>query len=464
MYASPCLNNVINFVKNSAEYGGAVYVFTTAGDPGCFSQSEILRNSVQSYSFTDVTVQCSKQDKPFYFLLNRANYSESSLYNKIFNNCSIGGRTFREFELLSIVSNVQTLDIGSSQVQICFCGTDGNPDCTKEIESIDIKIGESLIIEAAIADRGNHIVSGFIESEIRESASVRDDQMIQDVRNGCTDLLFYIYSFEVSQQLVMSPRLNNDSIHISTAGSERTIRLNFMACISCPIGFQQIKDDAKGCDCVCDKMKLESLIITCNYTRKTVTKRGTTTWITYLSVKNTSGYLTYPYCPMDYCFLPDATVEININIPNGADAQCANNRSMLLCGACSYGLSLSLGSSRCLQCHTYWPGGLVVIIIASLLAGVILITSLLILNLTVAVGTLNGLIFYANIVATNQINEYKFFPSANFITVFVSWFDLELGIDTCFFDGMDFYWKTWIQLNCLSGVYSTTSCAGDSPQ
>ena len=55
-------------------------------------------------------------------------------------------------------------------------------------------------------------------------------------------------------------------------------------------------------------------------------------------------------------------------------------------------------------------------------------------------GTVNGLIFYANIVATNQ---YKFFPSANFVTVFVS---LELGIDTCFFDGMDFYWKTWIQL------------------
>ena len=65
------------------------------------------------------------------------------------------------------------------------------------------------------------------------------------------------------------------------------------------------------------------------------------------------------------------------------------------------------------------------------------------LNLTVAFGTLNRLIFYANIVATNQ---YKFFPSTNVVTVFVSWLNLELGIDTCFFDGMDFYWKTWIQL------------------
>ena len=443
LYISPCLNNVINFVKNSASYGGAVYVFTTAGDPVCFFQSETLGNSLKNYNFTDVTVQCSKQEKPFNFSLNRANYSGFSLYKKIFSNCSIDGRKFREFELLNILSDVQTSDIGSSQVQVCFCGADGNPDCTKEIEFINIKTGERLIIEAAIADRGNHIVSGSIESEIRGSASVRDDQMTQDVRNGCTALFFNIYSFEASQRLVMLPRLNNDSMHVSTVGSERTIRLNFLACISCPIGFQQIKDDAKGCDCVCDEMMLESLIISCNYMRETITKRGTTAWITYLSVKNSSGYLTYPYCPMNYCIPPDETVEINLNIPNGADAQCANNRSRLLCGTCSSGLSLSLGSSRCLQCHTYWPGVLVVIIIASLLAGVILVASLLILNLTVAVGTLNGLIFYANIVATSQ---YKFFPSKNFITVFVSWFNLELGIDTCFFDGMDFYWKTWIQL------------------
>ena len=66
----------------------------------------------------------------------------------------------------------------------------------------------------------------------------------------------------------------------------------------------------------------------------------------------------------------------------------------------------------------------------------------MILNLTVATGTLSGLIFYVNIVAANQV---KFFPSRSIITVFVSWLNLELGIDTCFFDGMDFYSKTWIQ-------------------
>ena len=98
---------------------------------------------------------------------------------------------------------------------------------------------------------------------------------------------------------------------------------------------------------------------------------------------------------MDYCLSSDVMVEIiiNLNLPNGADVQCACNRSALLCGACSPGFNLSLGSSRCLQCCAHWPGVLIITFIGSFLAGFILVGSLLILNLTVATGTLNGVIF-----------------------------------------------------------------------
>ena len=67
------------------------------------------------------------------------------------------------------------------------------------------------------------------------------------------------------------------------------------------------------------------------------------------------------------------------------------------------------------------------------------------LNLTVAVGTLNVLIFYTNIVASN-FSIFFPFSSPNFITVFISWLNLDIGIDTCFFRGMDAYWKVWIDL------------------
>ena len=50
----------------------------------------------------------------------------------------------------------------------------------------------------------------------------------------------------------------------------------------------------------------------------------------------------------------------------------------------------------------------------------------------------------ANIVGANQS---AFYPSGNihFLRVFISWLNLDLGIETCFFDGMDAYVKTWLQ-------------------
>ena len=57
-----------------------------------------------------------------------------------------------------------------------------------------------------------------------------------------------------------------------------------------------------------------------------------------------------------------------------------------------------------------------------------MVTLLLVLNMTVAIGTLNGLIFYANVVHANK-NILLPFQETNFITIFVSWLNLELGID-----------------------------------
>ena len=33
----------------------------------------------------------------------------------------------------------------------------------------------------------------------------------------------------------------------------------------------------------------------------------------------------------------------------------------------------------------------------------------------------------------------------NILTVFIAWLNLDLGMETCFFDGMDEYIKTWLQ-------------------
>lgn len=172
--------------------------------------------------------------------------------------------------------------------------------------------------------------------------------------------------------------------------------------------------------------------------------------MSYINNTDPTGYLVHEYCPFDYC---NVSVLVNLNIPDGADSQCAFEHAGLLCGACKSGLSLSLGSSRCLKCPTNWPAFFVSIAIAAILAGILLVILILWLNLTVVVGTLSGLLFYANIVSANRVVLLPF-SEPNFITVFISWLNLELGIDVCFIKGMNTYIKTWIYTVSFSDLHN----------
>ena len=77
-------------------------------------------------------------------------------------------------------------------------------------------------------------------------------------------------------------------------------------------------------------------------------------------------------------------------------------------------------------------------LIAAITAGVLMVTVLLTLNMIVAIGMLNGFIFYANVVAANST---IFIPSSepSFTTVFVAWVNLDIGVNVCFIvtDGLD---------------------------
>ena len=122
------------------------------------------------------------------------------------------------------------------------------------------------------------------------------------------------------------------------------------------------------------------------------------------------------------------------------DSQCNYNHSGILCGACQPGLSLALGSERCLPCSNKY----LVLLIPFALSGPVLVGFIKFLDLTVSQSTTNGLIFYANII---QANHYIFLPwrSTNILSVFIAWLNLDVSVDTCFFEGLDAYYKTWLQ-------------------
>jgi len=80
------------------------------------------------------------------------------------------------------------------------------------------------------------------------------------------------------------------------------------------------------------------------------------------------------------------------------------------------------------------------------IAGLFLVLLLFLLNLTVANGSINAFILYANIIS---INSTVFFPHQHTVSpayILISLANLDLGIQTCFYNGMDDYAKMWLQL------------------
>ena len=76
--------------------------------------------------------------------------------------------------------------------------------------------------------------------------------------------------------------------------------------------------------------------------------------------------------------------------------------------------------------------------------GFALVVFLFAFRLTLATGTINGLIFYANIIHNSRT---LFFPNGNtnILTLFIAWLNMDLGYETCFYNGMDTYAMTWLQ-------------------
>ena len=88
----------------------------------------------------------------------------------------------------------------------------------------------------------------------------------------------------------------------------------------------------------------------------------------------------------------------------------------------------------------------ILLTIIVIVAVIVLVVSIYLLNLTVTNGTIIGIIFYANVVSINDpiflVNDNVFKP----LRVFISFANLDLGIETCFCNGMDSYAKMWLQL------------------
>ena len=334
------------------------------------------------------------------------------LYGGEAQNCTL-------INLAHIEDDYITLRICPDISRVCPCenndqGCSDQPEITHSIYP-----GETFTA-SVIAPSRNRKHPATVRARIQDNSgsNLAGSEYAQQIdTNTCALLDYTVFSL-------------SDSVMLELYGdgpcSSFSYTLNISLNQNCPPGFNISEDKS----CVCEQ-RLQRYTDLCNISSGNITRDSRKTfWVGY---DDSDGLILHPNCPFDYC------VNDKVNFShNNTDVQCAYSRSGLLCGACKENYSLVLGTSQCKQCNNN-----VALIILFTVMGVALVFLLVVCKLTVATGTLSGLVFYANIVG---VNRTIFLPEKSpALSIFIAWLNLDFGIETCFYDGLDAYSKTWLQ-------------------
>ena len=343
---------LLNFVSNTADYGGAIYVADETNNGTCTSSLETITAASESECFFQTVTPRNRLmtiNESISFSNNAAKFSGSVLFGGLLDRCTVNALTDRHVRysyLPGFLNDIKNFT-NSDAVRVCFC-KDSIADCNYQPEPIKVMKGREFSIELVEVDQTNNSLSGKVQSYLLEKrSSFEDGQWYQNVNSVCTSLTFIIYALVDTEVLHLHPEGPCKGAGIST----RQLNIEFIPC-SCPVGFEVSKENQHTCKCDCNT-EIEQFVSACNATTSLLTRKGNS-WFNKIKYHNETHFITYEYCPFDYCVPAFPEISINLSIPNGADKQCANDRSGILCGKCIPGHCLSLETSRCLERPSYW--------------------------------------------------------------------------------------------------------------
>jgi len=429
-------NTNVCWESNHAWLGGAIFIKDDDNSAAYCTQAQCDTEKGECFFQLPGQNLSNGIDAKFIFKDNSAAHTGSVLYGGAIDHCKLTGlESYSSGEVFDMLVNIENdntnSSISSEPLHVCPC-ENNHPDCSKAFKPYTVHPGETFQISVVTVGQRNGIVPKTVIGRLTGRpgyiyyvplGNLSPHQYLQGTHNTCTILNYTVFA------------LDNSLLKLHADGPCSTLNevdLKLDVNRTCPPGFNLSE---KKESCVCNQ-RLAKYTNHCDITNglgRITHNSCDKFWVGY---KNDSNVLIlHPHCPFDYC------VSQRVDFPlNNTDLQCAYNRSGLLCGACKNGYSLVLGTSQCKQCTNIH----LVLLIPFALMGLALVFFLLISKLTVATGILNGLVFYANIVG---VNRTTFIPveSTDILSVFIAWLNLDFGVETCFYKGMDAYSKTWLQ-------------------
>ncbi len=404
-------NATLSIINNTADgYGGGVAIRRNCGGTGiCFFKIEPPTNKI--------TISMKH---------NLATKGGDAIYGGDLEYCNL-------WDILDITERNTSSAVSSLPYQVCICSDDfpQKHTCSHSMQ-LHAYPGQRFQVPLVCVGQYNYSSPCKLQAhlEIISIGSIADEAHLQKIATECKQLYYSIETQHTNytERLSLTIVKEQDSNYLWKSQTISTV-IEIIIKV-CPPGFTQNNNDRK---CICTDY-LTSKGITCNIDEERLYKTSS------MWVGNYSGdVLVHQVCPFDYC--KSNFTRVN---PFNQQDQCDFNRSDVPCGACRPGLSLVLGTSLCKECSNIY----LLLLIPFALAGVVLVVLLLKCNLIVSTGTINGLIFYANIV---QATQTAFFPVAtdnkfvSILFVFVAWLNFDLGIETCFVNKLNTYYRTWLQ-------------------
>ena len=351
----------------------------------------------------------------------------------LFKNCAwLAGFAFykisakKVYQRILVIQNIVINKTTERKIplSVCPCSTSNNMSCySPDLGSLFP--GQTLQINLVVRKQNkipaNHSTTLVAANTPDDDCSITDSyQLFQThLNSGCNN---YTYTIWPSHRHITECLL--------FIGLIETPEMFYVQIKHCPKGFT-LQEHKRSCNC--DPV-LSNIITSCNLDDQTVF-RPAKSWISADTVNDSHTYRVTQPCPFDYCLLHSSHLDLAT-----PDVQCQFRRSGLLCGHCQQGLSTVFGSSQCKHCSNI-P---MLIILPIAIAGIALVIMLFLFDITVTNGTINSFVFYVNTISIN----YSTFCHEKYSVycTLLHLLNLDLGIETCFYNGMDDYAKMWLQL------------------
>ena len=455
-------NSHMMITNNTALYGGGIFALANLTTLSFEKEgNETYSRCTISYEVESNTCAVGKIE----LFGNKAFYTGHSIFAGTCRYCHFfctrKNRCNTTSPKIFQISGKVNLDseIASLPTKLCICKNQQRNECHKT--RLSAFPGQTFTVPLIAMDGLNRVSKAVVAGTMckthqEESNGCRNDyrndigygQRMQELDEKCTNVIYTVNTLsnlsiiEIIINYHETPNKGFEYLSIKTLIDDADIKVIVkIDLLPCPAGFILMNSNKNGqpssCRCL-DYFNHQS--IHCIINNGTVVK-PLQKWIfsgigiAMPAIVNRTA--VHNSCPFDYCIAEEKS--INLSKP---DEQCQLNRSGVLCGACQTNLSMVLGTSNCKKCSNVY----LLLIIPFALAGVALVVLLLKCNLTVSVGHINGIIFYANIV---QVNKDILFPNqstaSQIFSTLIAWLNLDLGVETCFFENMDSYAKVWLQ-------------------